>query len=324
MTGEAPRPAAPAPPAAQAAPPGPMPKRLYLAAGLLLILAGLMGVLALIGSYASSLGPAPLGLLGLAGPAALAALLDVELVAVRSRWATFVTAIVVGVGVLGGLAASSSPFGIALLLVSLISAALVFSVSDAFPDAGSVPEGLWSPRTWIPGIAIVGVIVWNLVASDPLRPGDVRDVEWAGVVASATDDRLIDGRTMGTPTERFDSFSDGDLAVGGGTVEAPTWVTRFPPHDGEPTCYEARRMGYDDGTAVVIVIHPARGRVGLRVAKAAGFTNDGVTDGRYVGAGPGDRSVAMVGGDPLTPAPVGYFCLDAEGHATRWDRGYGP
>lgn len=168
-------------------------------------------------------------------------------------------------------------------------------------------------------LAIVGA-GWLL---DPLRVFDVRDVTWSGVVISALERRLDDGRVV--HSERHVASApvlDDDLLIGGGTVDAPTWMVSVRPHPDEPTCYQSRAMGYDDGRAVVLIHDDGDTRFGFRLAKAAGFTSDDVTDGRYIAVDSGARHVAALSRGPWASAKVSYFCLDREARVTRWDRGY--
>ena len=93
----------------------------------------------------------------------------------------------------------------------------------------------------------------------------------------------------------------------------------------------ARDVGRDEGPTVVMVLDiSGSNRIGLRVTKARGFHADPVADGRYVGTAPRTRDARLAlargasGGEgdrSWTPALAGYFCLDATGQVTRWDRG---
>ena len=182
--------------------------------------------------------------------------------------------------------------------------------------------------TW--GLTIGVVILLGLLAivgagwlMDPLRVFDVRDVTWGGVVTSALDRRLDDGSVVAKEQHLASiPVQDGELLIGGGTPDAPTWMLNVSPHDEEPTCYRSRALGYDDGPAVVLIQDTGRARFGYRLAKADAFTSDGVTDGRYISADAGTRQVAALGGGPWASAKVSYFCLDREARVTRWDRGY--
>ena len=168
-------------------------------------------------------------------------------------------------------------------------------------------------------LAVVG-LGWLM---DPLRVFDVRDVTWAGVVASAVDGRLDDGRAVprggGRPSP---AYQDGDLLIGGGTVDDPTWEVALRPRVEEPACYQSRAIGYEDGPAVVLIHDEGGPRFGIRVAKAAGFTDDDAPDGQYLGTRGRDALVASIAARPWLTARISYFCLDRDGHATRWDRGY--
>lgn len=319
----------PEPPAASSSPP--RPRRLLLASALLLAVAGLMGVLALFIASAGSIAFSPTPVVyALAGPAALAALIDVELVWSRHRWALLVTLLVTLYGLILGVATLASPFGLPLMIGSGLAALVVFSAIDAFPPRPDGPVGL-SGRLRLAGAAVIAIIVLMQLTADPLKPGDVRTPDWAGVVASDAARTLVDGGTYGAFTNTLTTgVQDGALLLAGGTRAAPTWVVAYTPSTSEPSCYMTREFGYDDRDAVVILVPQGQGAIGLRVAKAADFDPGGVTDGRYTGAlDPAAGQVASVAAagsapdmTPGTTAPAGYFCLDATGHVTRWDPGY--
>ena len=181
----------------------------------------------------------------------------------------------------------------------------------------------WGLTIGVGILAILLAIVGAGWLMDPLRVFDVREVEWAGVVVSAIDGRLDDGRVVPRgPGRPSPVYQDGDLLVGGGTVGEPTWELALRPRPEEPACYQSRALGYEDGSAVVLINDDGASRFGVRVQKADGFTDDDDTDGQYIADRRRDDRVASVFGGPWMGAKTSYFCLDREGRVTRWDRGY--
>ena len=310
----------------------PLPKRLILAALLQVGLAGLTGLFAVLVGYAASLSFAPAGpVWALAGPAGLLLLLAAILLLARHRWALIVTTLSAIYGV--GLGLTTGALGIPLIIGHVLVGAIVWSVSDAFPEGPLLPVSRWG-KALVAVVAVAVVVVGvPMLMEDPLKPSDTREPAWAGVVASAADRVLVDGRGFGQPASFLEGGPmDGGLLLGGGSVDAPTWAVGLAPNPSEPACFMTRDVGRDDGPAVVMLVSDSRSDpIGLRVAKAPGFHADPVTDGRYVGAVPRirDTRLAVAGGPPSgpadrswTPALAGYFCLDANGQVTRWDKGY--
>ena len=310
----------------------PFPKRLIVAALGLIGLAGVTAVLALVAGYAAAVSVAPLPpILGLAGPAAGLMLLTAIFILARERWGQALTAILVVYSIALGLTIGSS--GWLYIVAFLIVGIIVGSV-----DAGVFPGGPWLPRTRVVRLVVVVlavgavVVAVPLLLADPLKPSDLRTPSWAGVIASAERRDLTDGRRFGQPAEYLErGASDGDLVLGGGSVELPTWVWTVSPADGEPGCFKTRDLGYDDGQAVVIRVSRAGAYVGMRIGKAPGFTADPATDGRYVWTRAPIRdermAVAMEARDrgvgvARSLPPPGFFCLDAKGQVTKWDQGY--
>ena len=318
---------------------GPRPLRLYLASVLLTVVAGIEALLYLFLSIATGyFTPLPV-VFALAGVAAMATLLNAFLVLNQNRLTLITTAIVTSYGVVLGFASAASGFGALLIPADVAIALVVFSVTDAFP-----PNPKWTAtiagRLRLGLVTVVIVVALAQFLSDPLKPADVRTPAWAGVVASAAGQTMVGGGSFGSFEEVLSQApSDGDLVLAGGTPEAPTWADIYSPRKTEATCYTTTDVGYDDREAVVIVHSDGSGRkTGVRIPKADGFDPGGATDGRYIGlvvpgrAGPlgtPDRRLAAISrnigsdaGPPSMSARIGYFCLDATGHVTRWDRGY--
>jgi hypothetical protein len=311
----------------------PFPKRLIMAALGLFGLAAVTALIALLAGYAAAISFVPLPpVLGLAGPAAGLMLLTGIFILAREGWAPVLTAILVLYGIVLGIVIG--PSGWLYIIAFLTVGIIVGSV-----DPGVFPRGRpLLPRSRIGKVALglvaVGAIALAtpLLLADPLKPGDVRSPAWTGVIATAADRELTDGRRYGQYAEFLGGrLSDGDLILAGGTIEAPTWFWTASPYGADSDCFMTRDMGYDDGPTVVIRVVTTAGSVGLRVTKAPGFQADPVTDGRYTGAAPviRDERLAAAGepGDPdprrgLTPPRAGYFCLDATGQVTSWDQGY--
>jgi hypothetical protein len=313
-------------------PRSPFPKRLILAGLALFLASGVTGLLALIAGYAASLSYAPLSpVLGLAGPAAALMFVAAILILARNRWAQPLTAISGLYGIVLGIVLGSS--GWLAIICFLAIGLIVGSV-----DPGVFPGGAMLPPTRVGKVVVAAVglglvvVATPLLLADPLKPADVRSPAWAGVIASGERRELTDSRRFGQPAEVLEGgLVDGDLVVAGGSVDAPTWAWSLSSVEGDPGCFKTRDFGYDDGPTVVILVSRSGADVGIRVMKAPGFEAPPVTDGRYVGAVPSltDTRLAAAGTPagpaldiPWTLPPAGYFCLDANGHATRWDRGY--
>ncbi|MEO5885877.1 MAG: hypothetical protein ABIQ58_10225 [Candidatus Limnocylindrales bacterium] len=320
---------APAETAAESGMVSPIPKRLILAALLQVGLAGLTGFFAML--VGTTMLYAPAGpVWGLAGPAALLLLLAADQLRSRHRWALVMSTISATYGVALGLTAGA--LGIPLILGHVVVGAIVWSVRGAFLEGPLLPVTR-RRKALAAGVAVaVAMVGVPMLLADPLNPSDTRDPAWAGVVASAADNKLTDGRRFGRPQAVLQTaVADGYLVVGGGSLEAPTWLVPFRPLESEPSCFMSRDIGRDDGPAVVIVLsRSGNDPIGLRVTKARGFHADPVADGRYVGTAPRTRDarLALAGGrsgdegdHSWTPALAGYFCLDANAQVTRWDRG---
>ncbi len=318
--------------------PDPRPLRLYLASLLLVVVAGIEAFVFVVVSAGSTFTPRP-DVFALGGVAAIATLLDAFLVVNQSRVALITTAVVTLYGVVFGFASAASGFGALLIPADAAIAIVVFSVTDAFPPSPDLPATIRG-RLGLGLVTVLVIVAFARLVSDPLKPGDVRTPTWSGVVASAAERTLVGGGSFGAFEELLSQApGNGDLLLAGGTPEEPTWADSYSPRKGEATCYITTDVGYDDRDAIVIVHSDGTGqKTGVRVPKSVGFDPDGVTDGRYIGLlvpgpagrlGASDRRIAFVASDagpdagqPSSPARAGYFCLDATGHVTRWDRGY--
>ena len=310
----------------------PFPKSLVVAAVGLIGLAGVTALLALVAGYAAALSLAPLSpVLGLAGPAAGLMLLAAVLILARERWGQGLTAILVLYAIALGLTIGASGW---LYIIAFLTVGII---------VGSVDPGVFSGSPMMPrsraGKLVVAAltlgtlaVVIPLLLADPLKPSDVRTPAWAGVIASAERGELTDSRRFAKPAETLErGYSDGDLILAGGSVDAPTWAWSVSPVDDESGCFMTRDPGYDDGPTVVIRVSRSGAYVGVRITKAPGFTADPARDGRYTGAVPLIRDARMAAAGPppdrglpdsWTPPPAGYFCLDASGQVTKWDQGY--
>jgi hypothetical protein len=294
-------------------------------------LAGWTGFFALTAGVATSSSFTPLSpMWGLAGPAAVVQVLAAMLLTRRDRWALVLTTALTIYGVLLGL--TTGAYGIPLILGHLVVAGIVWSMPEVFPEGSLLPTSR-RRKVVIAAVAVAAIVVaMPMLFADPLKPSDTREPAWAGVIASTADRELTDGRRFGRPEAILQTgLGDGYLIVGGGSVEAPTWVTTFAPFEGDPSCFMTSGVGRDEGPTVVIVLRISDdSRIGLRVRKAPGFQADPATDGRYVGHVPPTRHVRLAAaGGPTgregdrswSLARAGHFCLDSTGQVTKWDRG---
>ncbi len=335
VAGSEPAPTLPAPaPASRPGDPGyrpPFPKRLIVAALLLVGLAGLTALFALVAGYAAALSYAPVSpIIGLAGPGAGLMLISAVLLLARHRWAPTLTAFSVLYGSLLGFAGGAA--GLIVMVPFLIVGLIVALVDNGVFGTGPMLPQTRFGRATLAGVAVLAVVnAIPLLTTDPLRPGDTRTPAWAGVIASAERRELSDGRLFGQPTEFIEGqAADGNLILAGGSLEAPSWAMALAPK--ESGCYMTRDMGLDDGPTVVMRIYRSSGAsIGVRVTKAANFVSDPIFNGRYVGAVSRlwDVRLSAAGGptgpafgDVWTPAPIGYFCLNSNGQVAIWDRGY--
>jgi hypothetical protein len=188
-----------------------------------------------------------------------------------------------GLGLLVGLVVM--PLGVVLLVLCGVAACLIGSVDR--PGVGT-PRSAWLAL----GGSVLGAGGLVAMDNDPLRPGDERTPEVAGVLLEANSGnsytvRLADASERTLSGRAYGSADIGDLLLAG---SAPTpWIVAIDHF-----------AGFD----------PGRSRDGRYVGVADGLL------GRQAGVGaPGARDEAV----PATPALIGYFCLDTEGRVVSWN-----